>query len=339
MKRMNFAIVGCGRIAPRHAQSITEIKSANLVVVCDIDRAKADEFAQLYFTEAVYSLNEVVQREDVDVVNICTPSGLHCEMAEFVLRHGKHVLVEKPLSINSLDIARLRRRLARTNLKLGVVLQNRFNPPMQRLRKAIDNNELGKLYFARAIVDWFRPQEYYEDTWHGTRKMGGGVLMNQAIHHLDAMQWFMGMPRRVSCVKSRMAHKMKMEDVAAVNFEFSNGSLGVLQANTFSWPSNLEGSITIFGERGVIKVGGTALNRIEVWRVEGYGDKESKRIVSKRPDPTSVYGQSHKEVIGEMIAAIRENRKPVTSVDEGVKSVRIVEACYKAAKTGGKVLV
>ncbi|MCB0238501.1 MAG: Gfo/Idh/MocA family oxidoreductase, partial [Anaerolineae bacterium] len=222
---------------------------------------------------------------------------------------------------------------------LGVVLQNRYNSPMQMLRRAIDDGLLGRLYLGNACVRWYRPQSYYEDDWHGTLAMDGGALMNQSIHHIDALQWFMGPVQSVSAYSATLAHQMEAEDVGVAVLRFVSGALATVEGSTLTWPKNLEGSVSIFGEHGSVQVGGTALNRVTLWKVRGQLEQESEILTSQRVDPPSVYGYSHREVIREFALALLAGRLPGTPGPEARKSLALVLAIYQSAREGREVLL
>ena len=187
---------------------------------------------------------------------------------------------------------------------------------------------------------WFRPQSYYEDDWHGTWAMDGGALMNQSIHHIDALQWFMGPVHSVQAYTATLAHQMEAEDVGVAVLRFANGALGSIEGSTLTWPQNLEGSVSIFGERGSVKIGGTALNRITLWKVEGQLEQEAELLTSQRVDPPTVYGYSHREVIGDFADARRSTDEPVTTPgEEARKSLALVLAIYESAATGREVIL
>ena len=336
---IRFGLIGCGRVAPRHAQSLTQLKQTDLVAVADIRPARAARFADEYHATAYADARDLLARADVDAVSICVPSGLHAQLAIDALEAGKHVLVEKPVALSLEDADRMIATAARTGRKLGVVLQNRYNAPMQQLRALIDGGGLGPLYLGNATVRWFRPQSYYEDEWHGTWAMDGGALMNQSIHHIDALQWFMGPVRSVQAYTSTLAHSMEAEDVGVAVLKFVSGALGAIEGSTLTWPQNLEGSVSIFGARGSVKIGGTALNRITLWKVDGQLEQEAELLTSQRVDPPSVYGYSHREVIADFADAVRNDRTPGTPATEARKSLALVLAIYAAARTGQEVTV
>lgn len=337
--RLRFGLIGCGRVAPRHAESIVASPFATLVAVADVRASRAGRFATQYHAEAYNDYRRVIERPDIDVVNICTPSGLHAGMAIEAMRAGKHVIVEKPMALSLADANAMIRIAEETGRKLCVVLQNRYNPPMQDLKRVVDSGRLGRLLLGNATVRWYRTQEYYEDDWHGTWAMDGGALMNQSIHHIDALQWLMGAPQSVFAYTATLAHRMEAEDTGVAVIRFRSGALGVIEGSTITYPENLEGSVAVFGERGSLKVGGTALNRKVIWKIEGELEHEKELLTRDQLDPASVYGTSHSAVIEDMIAAVREDRPPKTNGYEARKSVALVLAIYESARSGRPVEV
>lgn len=346
---LGFAIIGCGRIAPRHADSLIQIREARIVATADVKQPRAatiaarvtEAYSRTPFDEvrAYDDYRYVFERADVDVVNICTPSGMHAAMAIEAMEAGKHVVVEKPMALTLADADAMIETSRRTGKRLCVVLQNRYNPPMRDLRRLVDEGRLGKLLLGSATVRWFRPQEYYEDGWHGTQAMDGGALMNQSIHHIDALQWIMGGVDTVFAYTATLAHRMEAEDVGTAVLRFRNGALGSVEGSTVTWPENLEGSVAVFGEKGSVKVGGTALNKKTLWKVDGELEHERELIVHDEIDPPSVYGQSHMHVLEEMVAALRENRDHATNGYEGRRSVAVVTAMYESSRQGREVKV
>lgn len=336
---VRFGLIGCGRISPRHIQSLAQIPSGSLVAVADVIASRAQRAAGETGAEPYTDYRRLLDRRDIDVVTICTPSGLHALMAIEALQAGKHVLVEKPMALTLADADAMIAAAGQAGRKLGVVLQNRYNPPMQDLRRAVDEGRLGRLLLGNATVRWFRPQEYYEDGWHGTWAMDGGALMNQSIHHIDALQWMMGNPVSVFAYTATLAHRMEAEDTGVAAIRFEGGALGVVEGSTITYPENLEGSLSIFGEHGSVKVGGTALNRKVFWKIEGQLEHEKELLTREQIDPPSVYGQSHRAVIEDMIDAVVQDRKPRTNGREARRSVALVLAIYESARTGREVML
>ena len=334
---LRFGLVGCGRVAPRHAESLLSLPGAQLVAVADVRETRAARFAAQYQAAAHTDYRALLARQDVDVVSICTPSGLHAQMAIEAMQAGKHVIVEKPIALSLDDADRMIGAARVYGLKLCVVLQNRYNPPMQDLKQVVESGMLGRLLLGNATVRWYRPQEYYEDGWHGTWAMDGGALMNQSIHHIDALQWLLGRPESVFAYSATLAHRMEAEDIGVASIRFHGGTLGVVEGSTVTYPENLEGSVAVFGERGSLKVGGTALNRKVLWKVAGELEHEKELLTREQVDPPSVYGTSHRAVIADMIEAILVNRAPKTDGREAKKSLALVLAMYESARTGQPV--
>jgi predicted dehydrogenase len=336
---LRFGLVGCGRVAPRHGQSLLDLPTTRLVATADLIEKRAQRFAAEFGGEVVADYRRLLDRLDIDVVDICTPSGLHAQMAIAAMQAGKHVLVEKPMALSLADADAMIATACATGKKLCVVLQNRYNPPMQDLKRAIDSGRLGQLLLGSVTVRWYRPQEYYEDGWHGTWAMDGGALMNQSIHHIDALQWFLGEPASVTAYTATLAHRMEAEDAGVAIIRFRSGAMGVVEGSTITYPENLEGSVALFGKHGSAKVGGTALNRKVLWKIEGELEHERELLTREQVDPPSVYGYSHKAVIADLIAAIREGRQPSTHAVEARKSVALVLAMYESARCGREVEV
>ena len=338
MKR--FGIIGCGRIAPRHADSLAEIDGTKLVQVCDVLEARARHFAEKYKSSYCLDYHELLANPDVDIVNICTPSGLHAEMAIAALKAGKHVIVEKPMAMNVADADRMITTAKEMNRKLCIVLQNRYNPPMQDFYKAVRDGKIGRILLGSVTVRWYRPQEYYNDGWHGTKSMDGGALMNQSVHHIDALQWLVGVPvKSVFAYTATLAHQMEAEDVGVVTVRFENGALATIEGSTVTYPQNLEASVALFGEKGSLKVGGTALNRKVFWKVAGEIEHEKEMLTREEVDPPSVYGASHQHVLEDMISAVEQDCEPQTNGVEGRKSLVLVSAMYESAQTAREIFI
>jgi UDP-N-acetyl-2-amino-2-deoxyglucuronate dehydrogenase len=339
---LRYGIIGCGRVAPRHAQSIRQLQNSHnveLAAVCDVIESRAQHFAKTYNATPYTDYRALLERPDIDAVSICVPSGLHTRIGQEAARAGKHVLVEKPIALNLDDADALIATCEQARVTLGVVLQNRFNPPMRDLRDLVDSGSLGRLYLGSATVRWYRPQQYYEDGWHGTWAMDGGALMNQSIHHVDALQWLMGGVESVFAYTGTLAHHMEAEDVGVAVLRFKSGALATLEGSTVTYPENLEGSVALFGEHGSVKVGGTALNRKVFWKVAGQIELEREILTHEVVDPPSVYGTSHREQIAEMLSAIREHRLPSTHGGEARRSLELVCAIYESARSRCEVFL
>ena len=336
---LGFGIIGCGRIAPRHAQSISDISNADLIAVADEIISRAQNFETKYNVEAYSDYHALLARDDIDVVNVCVPSGLHKQVSLDAIAAGKHVIVEKPIALSSSDANEMIQAAKDAHVKLCVILQNRFNPPMQEIHEVVKSGKIGKVLLGNATLRWYRPQSYYEDGWHGTWAMDGGALMNQSIHHIDALQWLVGDVESVFAYTGTQGHQMEAEDTGVAVLRFKNGALGSIEGSTITYPQNIEGSVAVFGEKGSLKIGGTALNRKVLWRIDGELDNDHENIMSALADPPSVYGASHKLVIEDMINAIHEDRLPTTHGNEGKRSLALVQAIYESARTGQPVEV
>ena len=301
--------------------------------------SRAQNFETKYNAIPYSDYHELLAREDIDVVNICVPSGLHKQVALEVIAAGKHVIVEKPIALSTTDANEMIQAATGAGVKLCVILQNRYNAPMQDIYDAVKSGKIGKVLLGNATVRWYRPQSYYEDGWHGTWAMDGGALMNQSIHHIDALQWLIGDVESVFAYTGTQAHRMEAEDTGVVVLRFKNGALGSIEGSTITYPQNIEGSVAIFGEKGSLKIGGTALNRKVLWRIDGELENEREIISADLVDPPSVYGSSHTLVIEDMIDAIQNDRQPTTHGNEGKRSLALVQAIYESARTGQPVEV
>lgn len=336
-QQIRFGLIGCGRVAPRHVQSLAQLRETRLVAVADLKAARAERFATETGAAAHTDYRALLDRADVDAVSICVPSGLHAQVALDALDAGKHVLVEKPIALSLHDADAMIARARAVGRTLAVVLQNRYNHPMRKLHAAVGEGIFGRLHLGAACVRWYRPQSYYEDGWHGTWSMDGGALMNQSIHHIDALQWLMGDVEAVAAYTATRAHSMEAEDTGVAILRFASGALATVEGSTVTWPENLEGSVAIFGDRGSAKIGGTALNRIVLWKVDGMLEQEAELLTSQVVDPPSVYGYSHREVIHDFARALLDGRAPGTPGPEARRSLALVLAIYESARSGSEV--
>ncbi len=330
MKKLNFGIIGCGRIAYKHAEAIKKNEKANLLYVCDIIEERAVDYKNKYGAERYFTdYHEMLEMPDLDVVNICTPSGMHAEMGIAAAKAGKHVIVEKPMALSSIDADALINACDENRVKLAVCFQNRFNPPVQKLRRALEEGRFGKLTHASAVVRWFRPQDYYDQaSWRGTWAMDGGCLMNQSIHNIDLLQWMMGPVESVFGYTANNFRKIEAEDVGVAVLKFKNGALGVIEASTTIYPENLEETLAIFGEKGTVMLGGIAVNKIETWK---FADSQDENLEMEQQDVPNVYGFGHDALIEDFIRAVIEDRRPYIDGREGIKSLRIVLGIYHSA--------
>ena len=265
---INFALVGCGRISKRHSELLGEnqIAGAQLVAVCDKIVSKAQVIADKYSIPVYSCLHDMMKAEKIDVVVVLTESGLHAQHTIELAPYGAHVVVEKPMALTLDDADAMIEACDKHGVKLFVVKQNRFNVPIVQLRKALDQGRFGKLIMGTIRVRWCRPQAYYDqDSWRGTWAYDGGVLTNQASHHVDLLEWMMGDVESVFAKSKNALADIEAEDTAVVILKFRNGALGVIEATTAIRPKDLEGSISILGETGSVEVGGFAVNEMKTW--------------------------------------------------------------------------
>jgi len=331
---MNFAIVGCGRIAPKHAESITALEEANLVAVCDIVDEKAEEFANKYNAKKYLNFDEMLENPEIDVVNICTPSGIHAELAIKAIEKGKHVMIEKPIAMSVEDADRIIEAANRMGVKAAAVHQNRFNDSIQMTRKAMEEGRFGKMSHGVASIRWNRNQGYYDQApWRGTRENDGGTLMNQCIHNIDLLRWMMGPVKKVSGNTATRFRRIEMEDVGVATIEFESGALGIIEGASTIYPTNLEETLNLFGETGTVVVGGIAVNKIEKWRFsENFKEEEEIIVNGQAENPPTVYGFGHQLIIKDFIDAIKEDRDPYVTLEDGKNVLQIVLAIYESAE-------
>ena len=337
MQRIGF--LGCGRVAERHMEVCRdELDGAKVVAVCDKVKALADRKANELDAPAHYKIEDLLQRNDIDVVIIMTESGKHARHARHVLEAGKHVIVEKPAALLVEEIAEVERLAAKKDLMYAVIYQNRFNPAMRILKQHFDSGRFGQIVLGTIRLRWCRYQEYYEDGWHGTWKMDGGVINQQAIHHIDALEWVCGPITEVVAAQANALNNLEAEDSTVGALKFANGGLGVLEATTAARPEDFEASLSIVGEKGMAVIGGIALNKIDTWQfVEPIADDLIIPTKYSQEVPTG-YGLSHGPLIQEIIDRLNKGiiDPPITGTD-ACQSVRLVHALYRSVEVGGWV--
>ncbi|MFD0680803.1 MULTISPECIES: Gfo/Idh/MocA family protein [unclassified Paenibacillus] len=335
---MNFAIVGCGHIAKKHVEAILLIEGAQLVAVCDTNESRLIEYIDAYGVAGYTKLSEMLLNPEIDVVNICTPSGLHAPLAVQVANAGKHVIVEKPIALTLEDADLIINACQHNQVKLSVVHPNRFRPAVIELKKAMDSGSFGKLSHANATVRWNRNQEYYDkDPWRGTKSLDGGVLMNQAIHNLDLLTWIMGDVKEVSSFTATRLRNIEADDVAVGIVRFENGALGVIEAAVTIYPKNLEETLSVFGDLGTVKIAGTTISTIEHWNVSDMNNDEVNQMLERiKHNPLGRPG--HQCIIEDMIKAIQQDRQPMVNGEDGKKALKLILALYSSAEDGGKTV-
>jgi len=334
MTKSNFAIIGCGRIAERHARHITNL-GCNLNAVCDIIPERADPYGSACNSRVYYSIDDLLEREkSLDLVSICTPNGLHSEHTIKALRAGNNVLCEKPMALNVRECLEMVNESQKSQRLLFIVKQNRFNPPVAALKKAIDENRLGKILSVQMNCFWNRNNAYYQNTWKGTLNLDGGTLFTQFSHFIDLLYWMIGDVKKVRAFTANALHKdvIEFEDQGAVILEFENGVIGTINYTVNSFGKNMEGSITVFGEKGTVKVGGQYLNELEYQHIDDYEIKDLPP-----GNPPNNYGfyqgsmSNHDKVYQNVVDVLSHNGTISTTGIEGMKTVEIIEKIYQAA--------
>lgn len=334
MSDIRFAIVGCGRIAQRHAEHINN--NGKLVATCDIVPDKAQQLAATYgakaYTDILTMLAE--QAENIDVVAICSPNGLHAEHSIAALKAGCHVLCEKPLAINVHDCGEMIKASERANRRLFVVKQNRFNPPVDAVKKAIEEGRFGEIMSVQLSCFWNRNPDYYHNSWKGTKALDGGTLYTQFSHFVDLLYWLIGDIKEAHAFTGNLDHEgiIEFEDTGVVAVRFHNGALGTINYTVNSYQKNMEGSLTIFGTKGTVKIGGQYLNELEYQNIEGY------KIDGLPPgNPANNYGQyqgsmsNHDKVYANVVDVLKNGATIATNSFEGLKTVEIIDKIYASA--------
>lgn len=331
---LRFAIIGCGRIAQRHAQHIRN--NGKLVAVCDIDTGKADNLANEYQATAYYDIKELLKNEvsNIDVVAICSPNGLHAQHSILTLNAGFHVLCEKPMAIDVNDCGEMIKAAEKANKRLFAIKQNRFNPPVAAVKEAIDNGVFGKIYSIQLSCFWNRNFDYYENSWKGTKDLDGGTLYTQFSHFIDLLYWIIGDIKKVKAFTQNYAHQgiIEFEDTGVVIVEFYSGTIGTINYSVNSYDKNMEGSLTIIAEKGTVKIGGQYLNELEYQNIKDFAFKDLPK-----GNTANNYGQyqgsmSNHDKVYENLADVLKNGASIsTSFFEGLKTVEIIDKIYRSA--------
>lgn len=335
MEKIKFAIVGCGHIGNRHIKVIQEEDEASLIAVCDIDTDKLLDFKGRYTDIKTYtSLEEMLDKEEFDILSICTPHGLHAEMSILAAKKKRHILVEKPMALSS-DKGHTMIKAAEDNgVKLYVVKQNRFNTPIYLTRKALKEGKLGRVYMVQCNVMWNRNDEYYKQSpWRGKKETEGGALYTQVSHFLDLLIWWFGDLKEAKTIVDTLNHNIEIEDCGVSALRFDSGVIGSLLWTTCVYNSNYEGSITIIAEKGTIKIGGQYLNKIEFWDVNSYPMPTDTEFEDKPNSYGTYQGSSsnHDKVVNELVHQIIQGRKGIVEGEEGLRSIKAIEEIYKGS--------
>lgn len=336
MRNVKVAVVGCGHIGRRHVNVLRAHSQVSLVAVCDINPEVRKELQALDNPPAVYEdYDRMLEQESADIVNVCTPHGLHADMSIQALQKGYQVLVEKPMALTTEASERMIRAAEEADARLYVVKQNRYNVPIKMTDKALRENRLGRIFMVQCNVLWNRHDPYYENSsWRGVKALEGGALHTQVSHFIDLLAWWFGDLKNAKAMVDTMNHDIEFEDCGVAALRFESGVIGSLNWTTCVYNSNYEGSITIIGENGTIKIGGPYLNEIEFWDVKAYPMPRDVEFTDEPNDYGSYKGTSsnHNVLIDKVVEQFLTDRKGVVEGEEGKKTIRAIEMIYDAAE-------
>jgi len=337
-RKLRFAIVGCGRIARNHMAALKEHAArTEVVAVCDTDTAALQEAMIITGAPGFGRIDELLAGSAPDIVVLATPSGLHPGQAVEIAAAGRHVMTEKPMATRWDDGKRMVQACDAAGVRLFVVKQNRRNATLQLLKRAVEQNRFGRIYMININVFWTRPQSYYDSAkWRGTWEFDGGAFMNQASHYIDLLDWLIGPLESVQAYTGTLARDIEVEDTGVASVRWRTGAMGSVNVTMLTYPKNLEGSITIIGENGTVRVGGVAVNEIQHWEfAEAHADDAAVKSASYQT--TSVYGFGHPLYYDNVIKVLRGEAEPETDGREGLKSLEVLIAIYRSARDGRRV--
>lgn len=337
-RKVRFALVGCGRISNNHVQALERHQDrAELVAVCDVDPLAVNKAVEQTGARGFSSLSEMLGVTELDCVVLATPSGLHPSQTIEIAKSGCHVMTEKPMATRWHDGLAMVKACDDAGVYLFVVKQNRRNATLQLLKRAIDADRFGRIFMVSINVFWTRPQSYYDSAvWRGTWEFDGGAFMNQASHYVDLLDWLIGPVESVQAYTATLARRIQVEDTGVAAIRWRSGAMGSVNVTMLTYPKNLEGSITIIGEKGTVRIGGVAVNEIQHWEfAEPHEDDDKVRAASY--ETTSVYGFGHPLYYDNVIRALRGEATPETDGREGLRSLELLIAMYLSARDGRRV--
>jgi UDP-N-acetyl-2-amino-2-deoxyglucuronate dehydrogenase len=331
-RKIRIGVIGCGRISKKHFDAIEQFRNdLELVAVCDVNSRICAEYSKIYSVPAYKDISELLKKEAVDVVVLCTPSGLHPEQAIIAAEFSVNVITEKPMATCWEDGVRMVSACEGAGVRLFVVKQNRWNSTLQLLKRALVENRFGKIHLAQINVFWTRPQSYYDQgSWRGTWKLDGGAFMNQASHYVDLLHWLLGPVEELHAMTST-TRNIEAEDTGVLNIKWLGGALGSMSVTMLAYPQNIEGSITIMGETGSARIGGVAVNQVQLWSFSKVRDYD-KNIMDVNYEPSSIYGHGHSRYYEDVIDVLRGKKSPETDGREGLKTLELLCAAYLSAR-------
>ena len=337
-RKIKIAIIGCGRIANNHFGSIEKLSdNLELVAVCDTNTEIIKETQAKYNVPGYTSLEKLLNEIDVDVISLCTPSGIHPSQPILGAKKGVHIVTEKPMATRWSDGLAMVNACDEADVNLFVIKQNRKNSTLQLLKRAIDEKRFGRINMVSLNVFWTRPQEYYDSAkWRGTWELDGGAFMNQASHYVDLLEWLIGPIADIQAMTGTLARDIEVEDTGVMNIRWRNGGMGSMCVTMLTYPKNFEGSLTILGEKGTVRIGGVAVNEIQHWEFETACDYD-KQIKDANYETTSVYGFGHPLYFKNVVDVLRGEAEPETDGREGLKSLEVIIATYLSARDGKTV--
>jgi len=337
-RKIRIAVIGCGRIAKNHFAAIAQhAGDLELVAVCDVDAERLSQHVSEHKVPGYSRYEDLLREGGCDLVSLCTPSGLHAQQAILAARYGWHVMTEKPMATRWQDGLDMVRACDEAGVRLFVIKQNRRNATLQLLKRAVTEKRFGRIHMVHLNVFWSRPQEYYDSApWRGTWEMDGGAFMNQASHYVDLLEWLIGPIADVQAMTATQGRDIEVEDSGVLNVRWRNGALGSMAVTMLTWPKNLEGSITILGEKGTARVGGVAVNDIQLWEFAEPREYDAQ-VREAGYETTSVYGFGHPLYFKNVVDVLRGEADSETDGREGLKSLEVLIAAYISARDGRTV--
>ncbi len=334
-RKIRIAVVGCGRISNNHFASIEKHQdNIELVSICDTNAKILDACKNKHQVSGYSNLEDMLKKEELDLVSICTPSGIHPEQVIAAARYGINVMTEKPMATRWQDGVDMVKACDKAGVRLFVVKQNRSNSTLKLLKRVVKEKRFGRIYMVNLNVFWTRPQDYYDSSkWRGTWELDGGALMNQASHYVDLIDWLIGPVDSVQAMTGTLGRDIEVEDTGVLNIKWRNGALGSMNVTMLTYPKNYEGSITIIGEKGAVRIGGVAVNEIQHWEFSDQRDYD-KDIKNANYETTSVYGFGHPLYYKNVIDVLRGEAEPDTDGREGLSSLELLIAAYLSARDG-----